>query len=338
MNAKSHILVTGGAGMIGSNLVKRLITHGHRVSVIDNLWRGKLEYLNVNGEPVIDLAQDFHNIDLSIAGAADALLSEGNIDYIYHLADIVAGIGYVFTNQGDLFRKNLLINSNMIDSVRRHPVKGFIYVGTACSFPDHLQTGIDVAPLKEEDQYPASPESAYGWSKLMGEYEAQLMEQETGIPVGIIIFHNVYGSPCDYSEQRSQVISALIRKAIEYPEKKFEVWGSGSQGRAFLHICDAVDALESAIPNAFGQGPIQIGPGTCDSIRSIAERVVEISNKPIDIKYDLTKPAGDGGRRADYSKANRLLGWSPKVNIEEGLKKLYGWIADEMSEVPSSGS
>jgi GDP-D-mannose 3', 5'-epimerase len=330
----SNILITGGAGMIGSNLVKRLVHLGHRVSVIDNLWRGKLEYLHQDGVPVIDLDNDFHNIDLSIKGAADRILSTGDIDYVYHLADIVAGIGYVFTNQGDLFRKNLLINSNMIDSVRRYPVKGFIYVGTACSFPDHLQTGVDAAPLREEDQYPASPESAYGWSKLMGEYESQLLEKETGIPVGVIVFHNVYGAPCDYSEERSQVIPSLIRKAIEYPGKSFQVWGSGKQGRAFLHINDAVDALVSAIPGSFGQGPIQIGPDICVSIKDISELIVQVSQKDITIQFDLTKPEGDGGRRADFSKASRLLNWSPRVNIEAGIESLYRWIYAEMSKSP----
>ena len=85
-------------------------------------------------------------------------------------------------------------------------------MGTACSFPADKQTGVDAPPLKEEDEYPASPESAYGWSKLMGEYEALLMEKEAGIPVSVLVLHNVYGAPCDFSPERSQVIPSLIRK------------------------------------------------------------------------------------------------------------------------------
>jgi nucleoside-diphosphate-sugar epimerase len=110
------VLVTGGAGMIGSNLVKRLVREGHRVLVVDNLWRGKLAYLNdEQGRPVIDLDRDFHNVDLSVPGALDPLL-EG-VDKVVHLADIVAGIGYVFNNQGSIFRQNVLINSNVVDAV-----------------------------------------------------------------------------------------------------------------------------------------------------------------------------------------------------------------------------
>jgi len=245
MAAHKNVMVTGGAGMIGSNLVKRLVSEGYKVSVIDNLWRGKKEYLlDDTGKPVIDFDTEFFDIDLSIPGAADHLF-EG-MDYIIHLADIVAGIGYVFNNQGSLFRQNFLINSNVITAARETKPEGFIYVGTACSFPDHLQNSIDAAPLKEEDQYPASPESAYGWSKLMGEYEALLMEKELGIPVSIPVLHNVYGSPCDYEDGRGQVIPSLIRKVVNYPDEPFIVWGSGNQGRAFIHVDDVVNMSSPA--------------------------------------------------------------------------------------------
>lgn len=319
-----QILVTGGAGMIGSNLVKRLVSSGNRVFVIDNLWRGKLEYLKKNGNYVIDIENDFFNIDLSVVQPLGHILKQ--VDYIYHLADVVAGVDYVFNNQGSVFRQNLLINSNLIAAVRQNPVKGFIYVGTACSFPAELQTGVDSVPLKEEDQYPASPESSYGWSKLMGEYETFLMEEETGIPVSVLTLHNVYGSPCDFDEEKSQVIPSLIRKAIEYPEKEFVVWGSGEQGRAFLHVDDAVNSLVLTLAKGLGKGLIQIGPDKCISIKEIAETIANISGKNINIIYDAKKPEGDRGRRADYTKAQNILGWEPKVDLKKGLTKLYNWI------------
>lgn len=322
---QEHILVTGGAGMIGSNLVKRLVKLGFKVSVIDNLWRGKKEYLlDENGSPVIDMDHDFYKIDLSIPGDWDYLFKD--VDYVYHLADVVAGIEYVFNNQGFIFRQNILINSNVIAAVRKYPVKGFIYVGTVCSFPKELQSGVNARPLKEEDQYPANPESAYGWSKLMGEYEALLLEKETGIPVSILSLHNVYGPPCDFSEKTSQVIPSLIRKAIRYPEEPFVVWGSGSQGRAFVHIKDVVDALILAKEKGLGHGVIQIGPDFCVTIKELAEMIVDISGKDIIIEYDTTKPEGDKGRCADYTKAKNILGWEPKVKLREGLEELYEWI------------
>ena len=320
------ILVTGGAGLIGSNLVKKLKDQTDDIIVVDNLWRGKLEYLNdKNGNPVIDIKNCFFNRDLRDPGCLDDLLD--GVDYVYHLADIVAGIDYVFNNQGSLFRDNILINSNVITSVRNYGkgIKGFIYVGTACSFPLTKQNSLDVVPLVEDDLYPALPESAYGWSKLMGQYETELLSKETGIPSCTLMFHNVYGAPSDFGE-RSQVIPALIRKAVRYPEEEFIVWGSGDQGRAFVFVDDIVNALLLAKDKGLGKGHIQIGPSVCTSIKEIAETVVRISGKDINIVYDTSKPEGDKARAADYSKAKEVLGWEPKTNIEDGLRSLYEWI------------
>jgi GDP-D-mannose 3',5'-epimerase len=316
------ILVTGGAGMIGSHLVHRLLKEGWDVTVVDNLWRGKLEYLDFP-DVKFDLATRFFNRDLREPRVLDAL--PGKYDYIVHLADIVAGVDYVFANQGVIFRENLLINSNTVDSARRLKPRGFLYVGTACSFPQGLQTGPDARPLREEDQYPADPESAYGWSKLMGEYEARLMEKEAGIPVCLLVLHNVYGPHCDIGP-RSQVIPSLISRALRHPQEPFIVWGTGRQGRAFVYVDDIIDAIVAGLDRGWGHGPIQIGPSECTTIREIAETVVAISGKDIPIEFDTTKPEGDKGRCADYSLATRVLGWKPRVDLKEGLSRTYQWV------------
>lgn len=321
------ILVTGGCGMIGSNLVKKLVSIGHEVTVVDNLWRGKIDYLkDSSGNFVICMENNFLNLDLRQSGVLDEHLV--GIDVVFHLADIVAGIGYIFQNQGDVFRDNILINTNTISSIRKSNVKKYVYVGTACSFPKERQYGIDAPPLIETDQYPANPESAYGWSKLMGEYEAFLMEEETGIEVSVLSLHNVYGVPCETDESTSQVIPALIMKAINYPDNEFKVWGTGEQGRAFVHVSDVVNALVATKDYGMGKGLIQIGPSVCTTIREIAEAVVKISRKPIKIKYDSDKPEGDRGRCCNYSKAYEILKWSPKIGINDGLEELYNWASE----------
>ncbi len=329
----SKILVTGGCGMIGSNLVKRLVKEGHDVSVIDNLWRGKLEYLNdENGNPVIDIETRFHKLDMSTGLGIDAVVF--NNDYVIHLADIVAGIDFVFSNQGELFRLNNLINTHLFHSVRKagkERIKGLIYVGTACSYPLTRKNSLDVIPLKEDELFPALPESAYGWSKLMGQLEIGFLEKETGIPCCTLQFHNVYGAPCDFGE-RSQVIPALIRKAVNYPNEEFNVWGSGKQGRAFIHVDDVVNGLCLALEKGWGHGWIQIGPSECTSIREIAETVIRISGKDIVPFYDTTKPEGDKARSADFSKAREVLGWEPQVSLEDGLKQQYAWIKNEIEK------
>lgn len=323
----TKILVTGGAGMIGSNLVRRLSSLGSEVIVIDNLSRGKLDNLRASDGKLVINTSNFHNIDLSKNLIPEEIIK--NVDYVYHLADVVAGIGYVFNNQSLVFRKNLLINSNTIESVKNTEIKGFIYVGTACSFPAHLQTGADSPPLKEDDQYPAAPESSYGWSKLMGEYETLLLEKEFDIPVSILSLHNVYGSPADYSNLTGQVIPTIIRKVIE-AQNDITVWGSGSQGRAFVHVDDVVDALILALKKGLGHGMIQIGPDYCTSISDLTQKIINISNKKLNLKFDLTKPEGDRGRRADFTKAKKILGWSPKTCLDDGLTDLFNWILNDL--------
>lgn len=317
------IVVTGGAGMIGSNLSRALIKKGHDVIVLDNLWRGSLK----NIQDLINESSSFEFIhaDLSLPGDWQSCLSE--TDCIFHLADIVAGIGYVFSNEAYIFRKNLLINSTVASACELSKVKRYVYVGTACSFPLELQTGVDAPPLKESDQFPANPESAYGWSKLMGELDATYMAKN-GIDSNVLILHNVYGSPCDFSSNRAQAIPALAFRALQASEgnKKLTVWGDGEQGRAFIHVDDVVNALVRTLDAPTNVGPIQIGPSECTSIKSIAENLIEIIDKDIEIEFDLTKPIGDKGRCADFSKANKILGWAPRVSIQDGLVNLVNWI------------
>src|SRR4051812_8134840 len=132
------VCVTGGAGMIGSRLVRALTEARYDVVVVDNLWRGKLR--NLEQIPGFDLSSNFHKLDLSEPQVLDpfgAILTD--CDVLIHLADIVAGIGFVFNNQYEVFRVNNLINSNVIRSAADARVEKILYAGTACSFPKGLQ-------------------------------------------------------------------------------------------------------------------------------------------------------------------------------------------------------
>ena len=260
MNAQvtMKILITGVAGMIGSNLASKLLQDGHEVIGIDNFWRGSDTYLKYS------LKHNFHklhvyNFDLSDDPSKWSHLFS-DIDVVYHLADVVAGIGFVFNNQGWIFRKNLVINSNVASVVSSSNCQRYIYVGTACSFPRSRQLSINSKPLEEEELYPALPESAYGWSKLMGHLDSSYISSETNIDVVNLIFHNVYGSPCDFSEKTSQVIPSLCRKFLNDSSNEVVVWGNGKQGRAFVHVTDVVSALVLSLHKGHESGPIQMGP------------------------------------------------------------------------------
>lgn len=321
------VLVTGGAGQIGANLVQRLVGLGADVTVADNLWRGKKENLFSEGKPLIDFASRFHHVDL-VEYENCRQVAEG-MDLIYHLADVVAGINYVFGNQLSLFSTNIVMNSNMLRAAIDAKVPQYVYVGTACSYPAEMQNRLHPPPFKEDDAYPASPESSYGWSKLMGEYECQLAQSEGLIEVGVLRLHNVYGPCCEMSPEKSQVIPALIRKALNYPHEAFIVWGSGNQRRAFVYVADVVDALVSVVCFGMNRGVIQIGPDRSESIREVAENVVSLVGKEIEIRYDTSKPEGDTDRTADWSKARNILGWSPQTPIRVGLAKTIQWCREQ---------
>jgi len=318
------ILVTGGAGLIGSNLVEKLIDLNHDVYVVDNLWRGKKINLIRNNRNLININSHFFEYDLT--DYKNCVEVSENMDIVIHLADIVAGINFVFDNELFVYRSNVLMNSNVLHAAIKNNVKKFLYVGTACSYPAEMQSDLNPPPFKEEDAYPANPESSYGWSKLMGEYECELAQKSDDIEIGILRLHNVYGPPCEISPEKSQVIPALCRKAINYPNEEFIIWGSGEQKRAFLYVDDVIDAITRTLNVGMNKGVIQIGPSESTSITNIAKKIISYANKGIEIKCDLSRPEGDKDRTADWSKAKKILGWEPKTSLDEGLNKTYEWV------------
>ncbi len=315
-------LITGGAGLIGSNLLRVLIKKKNtEIFVVDNLWRGKIENFKDEDKFLFDIDNYFFNLDLR--NYNNCLKVTQDIDCVIHLADIVAGINYVFDNEFTLFQSNLSINSNMLRAAIENKVNKYLYVGTACSYPFEKQASINKIPLTEEEAYPANPESSYGWSKLIGEYELGLAEKNNQIKASILRLHNVYGPRCELNHEKSQVIPALCRKLIL--DEEFVVWGSGKQRRSFVYINDITRAIMLSLEKGMGQGVIQIGPSKSETISDIAEKLIKISGKDKNIKFDLSKPEGDFDRTANYSKAKKIIGWEPMVDIDIGLLKTYSW-------------
>lgn len=325
------VLVTGGAGHIGSILTERLVNEGADVRVVDNLWRGKKEYLfDPNNKPIIDMEKNFFEKDLRYLENCE--LAVKDMDIIFHLADVVAGITYVFDNQPFVYRSNAMINSNMFAAAAKEKIDRLVYVGAACAYPLEKQNDPSYPLFKEDDMYPAHPESAYGWGKLMGEYECDLYSKSGQLDTSILRLHNVYGPNSDLSPEKSQVIPATIRKAIQYPDEKFIIWGSGKQSRSFIFVSDVVEALMLTAEKGINKGPIQIGTEKKTTIEEIASTVIDISGKKIEKQHDLTKPEGDFGRAADCSLAKKILGWEPKVSLEDGIERTYAWAFEYLKQ------
>src|ERR1035438_5098941 len=317
MNARK-VLVTGGAGFIGSTLVKGLVSNGDHVRIIDNLWRGSLDNLRLaDGQFAVDLKTHFVQADLEDYSKCLEFIRD--VDLVYHLADVVAGIDFVFGHEAFIFRQNLLINTNVLSACVLNGVPNYVYVGTACSYPKHLQMRDGVVALLEDQAYPAEPESAYGWSKLMGEYEAELALKSGSLNIGLLRLHNVYGPGASFEKTRSQVIPSLILRSIEHEEGPFIVWGSGQQYRDFVYVDDVIEALLLVSQHGMNKGVIQIGSGIPITVRELAEKIVSVSGKKIAIVFDMGKPEGDRGRIAICERARSILGWKPTTTFDTGI-------------------
>jgi len=151
--------------------------------------------------------------------------------------------------------------------------------------------------------------------------------------VGIARIFNVYGENEPIGE-RAHAIFDLIRKAINFPEEKFTVWGSGHQSRDYIYVTDCVDSLIKLEEKISENSPLtlNIGSGKATSIKEIAEKIIKISGKDIKPSYDKNQPAGPLSRTANINRAKELLNWQPKVSLEEGLKKTYFWVQKKLSK------
>ena len=325
MIATRKIFVTGAAGMIGSNLVRDLLSRDEIVIGVDNFWRGRRENIQAY------FSNDnftFYESDLTLD--TNWCLDMNSNDILIHVADIVAGIGYVFGNEWRVFQENVKINSAIAVATERQKPSKLIYLGTACSYPQQLQRSVEDSVLREEDKYPADPESGYGWSKLIGEIEFQLVVQKLHTRLITLDLHNVYGWPCVYNDATSQVIPALINRAIESESGELDVWGDGTQGRAFLHVSDVVSAIAAAIDYEGDLANFMIGPSKCTTIQHVAELLANNQDLPIErINYDKDKPTGDIGRYADASQAKEHLKWEPTSDLDFEIARLVEAIIND---------
>jgi nucleoside-diphosphate-sugar epimerase len=322
MNLKgANVLVTGGAGHIGSHLVEHLIHQGSIVRVADNLERGRME----NIQHLLDKI-DFRRIDLRSPMNCDEAVQ--NIDVVFHLAAKLGGIEYMSPDAGsqaEIYDSNILMNTLMLEAARRANVDRYLYCSTACVYPMEKQDNPDVPPLKEEDAYPANPESTYAWAKLMGEIQAKWYAKEYGMKTSTVRMFNVYAEHEDLNPRTAHVIPALVRKAVLYPKVPFVVYGTGNQTRSFLYADDAVRGIVSTCSIISDGGVVNIGSDQRVTIRELAEQIIRISGKKIAATYDPSKPSGAMGRAANWDKASRLLGWKPAVPIYDGLSRFYDW-------------
>jgi nucleoside-diphosphate-sugar epimerase len=314
------VLVTGGAGFIGSHLVDELLRRNADVRVVDDLSRGNISNI-VHCRDRIEFIKE----DLVDAKTAEAAVRD--VEICFHLAAVVGGVEFMASHPAEIF-KNVSINYNVIDACRKMSVDRLLYTSSACAYPVDLQTAEDRPPLKEDDvlAYGAKPDSDYGWTKLLGEIQCQAYHRSYGMKIAIVRPFNPYGPGESFDPKDSHVIPSLIRKAVRR-ENPFVVWGDGRQARAFEYVDDLVEGIILAIEKKVDADPVNLGSSNPVTIRELAELVLKVTGYQTPITWDTSRPQGVKSRKADMSKAMNVLGWKPRTFLEEGLTRTLNWFS-----------
>ena len=315
---KARIVVTGAGGFIGHHLVRRLTREGYWVRGAD-LKRPDFEPSPADEFVVLDL-RSWEN----------CFQATRNVDQVYNLAADMGGIGYITANHAGISRNNILINSHMLEASRIHGVQRFLFSSSACVYPQYKQNDPDVTPLKESDAIPADPEPGYGWEKLFAEELCRYYKRDYGMETRIVRFHNVYGPMGTYEGGKEKAPAAISRKvALADDGSEIEVWGDGKQTRSFMYVDDCVEGLLRLMASDYSE-PLNLGTDRLVTIDELIDLVSQVAGKKLKKRHDLSRPQGVRGRNSDNTLLNRVLAWEPSIDLEEGLKITYEWIAGEL--------
>jgi nucleoside-diphosphate-sugar epimerase len=341
---KKTALVLGAGGFIGSHMVRRLRSEGYWVRGVD-LKRPEFSETE---------AHEFIQGDLRDITFVERVLQFkgylGNFyhfvaskyvdtfDEIYQFAADMGGAGFVFTgeNDADIMHNSATINLNVLEAQRQlNDFKGvnktkIFYSGSACMYPEHNQLDPNNPDCREESAYPANPDSEYGWEKLFSERLFFAYSRNYGIPVRVARYHNIFGPEGTWEGGREKAPAAICRKVAYLPKEggSIEVWGDGLQTRSFLYIDECIEATRRMMESDF-QGPVNIGSEEMVTINQLVDTAAKVSNKEVK-KNHIDGPLGVRGRNSNNDLIREKLGWDYSQTLEEGIRKTYEWISEQI--------
>jgi len=300
------IVVTGGTGFLGSQIVKIL----HEKGITDMIIPRSA------------------NCDLRIKENCSRITQ--GADVVFHTAANVGGIGYNSEVPASLFYDNIMMGTNMMEESRKNNVQKFIVIGTVCSYPKFTQT-----PFVEEDiwnGYPEETNASYGLAKKMLIVQSNSYRQQYDFNSIVLVQTNLYGPHDNFDPRSSHVIPSLIMKLYNAKisgQSEIEIWGDGTPSRDFLYVDDAARAAILAAEKFDKSEPINIGSGKEIKIKDLVELIMELMNIKLKIKWNNQKPNGQLRRCLNIEKARKEIGFSPQIDIEEGLRRSIRWFEEK---------
>lgn len=302
-----RIVITGGAGFLGSVVVRKMAEHGYQ----------KCFVIRSN------------QYDLTTESAVRSMYEELKPDIVIHMAAVVGGIGINQLKPGTFYYKNLMMGTLLQEYGRINNISKFVNIGTICAYPKYTPV-----PFKETDLwvgYPEETNAPYGLAKKMLLVQAQAYRKEFNFNGIYLLPVNLYGPNDNFDPGSSHVIPAIIKKcvdAIRKKEKKIICWGTGEVTREFIYVDDAAEAIVLATEKYNGEEPINIGSGEEISIKALTEKIANLSGYDGTIEWDNSKPDGQPRRCLDTSKAKILFNFTSKISLDVGLKNTIKWYED----------
>ena len=315
------VLVAGAGGFIGGQLCKTLLEAGAHVRGVDikpfDEW-----YQQHQGVEEIQADLSRHDTCMKV--------TEGMAE-VFNLAADMGGMGFIENNKA-LCMLSVLESTHMLMAAKECGVERFFYASSACVYAAEHQTDTNVTALKETDAYPAQPEDGYGWEKLFTERMCRHFREDFGLETRVARYHNVYGPHGTWTGGREKAPAAMCRKVVEAKlagDPTIEIWGDGEQTRSFMYIDDCVEGSLRLMASDVHE-PINIGSSELVSILELVRIVEEIAGIKLEHRHDLTAPQGVRGRNSDNELVRELLGWEPRISLEDGLTATFKWVSDQV--------
>lgn len=304
-----RVLVTGGTGLVGRNLVSALEADG---------W----DVVSVGSEH-----------DLRDASVTRALFDDVRPELLFHLAARVGGIYANSTQKPGFYRDNVLINTHVIDGAVAHGVSYVFAMGTGCAYPKRLEGEV----LHERDYLDGVPEptnDAYAYAKRGMLVYLEALREEGVLDYCYCLPANLYGPHDNFHPVHSHVVPALVRRFVEAREAdrpEVSIWGDGSARRDFLYIGDCIEAMQMLLAQRTS-GAVNVATGHQTTIGALAEAVAHAAGYEGDIVYDESMPAGQTGRIFSTDRV-AATGWVPRTDLADGLSRTVAWFEEHRAEI-----